>query len=199
MTELMQYIRQFLYILITYIIPIVSFGFSILALYRANKSRNMDNRIKELELYIKEHEAERIKQIQNIPMEAKIEARVIKISKGQYRAKFWNSGNITAYNIKANIPEKFGVPLMQTKFPYEYLDPGDSFDEHVIIHMGSQSKFEIITEWDDKEGKHYTNTQLRSVQCYLIEKYASTDDFENDWDSAYTAKASRRILEISAE
>ena len=163
MTELVQYIRQFLHILITYIIPIVSFGFSVLALYRANKSRNMDNRIKELELYIKEHEAEKIKQIQNIPMEAKIEARVIKISKGKYRAKFWNSGNITAYNIKASIPKEFGVLLMDNKFPYEYLDPGDSFEEHVIIHMGSQPKFEIITEWQDKEGKQYTNTQLRSI------------------------------------
>ncbi|MDO5713662.1 MAG: hypothetical protein Q4Q07_04450 [Tissierellia bacterium] len=163
MPELMKYIRQFPYILITYVIPIVSFGFSVLALYRANKSRNTDNRIKELELYIKEHEAEKIKQIQNIPKRAKIEAKVIKISTGEYRAKFWNSGNITAYNIKASIPKDSGVLLIDTKFPYEYLEPEDSFEEHVIIHSGSQPKFEIIIEWQDKEGKDYTNTQLRSI------------------------------------
>ncbi len=33
----------------------------------------------------------------------------------------------------------------------------------------------------------------------LIEKYANTNDFENDWDSTYTAKASRRIVEINAK
>ena len=146
-----------------FIIPIVSFIFSIIALYQANKSRDTEKRIQELELYIKEHEAEEIREKQNNPLEAKIEARVIKISKGKYRTKIWNSGNSTAYNIKASIPEKYEVLLMDDKFPYEYLESGDSFEENVIIHMGSKRKFEIITEWEDKDGNNHTLTQLRSI------------------------------------
>jgi len=37
---------------------------------------------------------------------------------------------------------------MANKFPYEYLDPNDSFDENDYIHRdGHIEKFKIITEW----------------------------------------------------
>lgn len=37
---------------------------------------------------------------------------------------------------------------MADKLPYEYFDLNDSFEENVIIHMNSQRKFRIVTEWE---------------------------------------------------
>ena len=46
--------------------------------------------------------------------------------------------------------------------PYEYLEPGNSFEEHVLIHMGSSHKFKITSQWENEQGEVFTNEQLRS-------------------------------------
>lgn len=96
-------------------------------------------------------------------MEAKVEARVINISKVTYKMGNWNSGNLRAFNVLAKMSKEFQIILMANKFPYEYLDPNDSFDENVIIHGSSYRKFKIITKWEDEHGKKYNHEQLRSI------------------------------------
>lgn len=155
--------EEILKIITYYIIPIFSFVFSVIALVQSRKSRNTEEKLKSLELYIKEYQAKEIEDKQNAPNSPNVEARIYKVSKGVYKAKIWNSGNATAYNITASIPEKYSVILMQDKFPYEYLKPNHSFDENVVYHMGSSPKFEIATYWEDEDGKEYSNIELRSV------------------------------------
>lgn len=150
-------------IIIAYIIPIISFLFSGIALYQSSKSLKTEDKLKNLELYIKEHEAKEIESKQNTPSQPYIEARVYKVSKGVYKMRIWNSGNATAYNISASIPQKYNILLIQDKFPYEYLKPDQSFEENVIYHMGSSPKFEIETYWEDESGSEFKNTELRSI------------------------------------
>ena len=77
--------------------------------------------------------------------------------------KVWNSGNEKAYNVAVFIPEEYNVIIMEDKMPFEYLEPGNSFEECVVIHSGSASKFKIVSTWEDEKGEKYENTQLRSI------------------------------------
>lgn len=53
--------------------------------------------------------------------------------------------------------------MMKEIAPYEYLDPGVSFEENVIIHFGSSKKYVIETIWEDEDGTKNSNKQLRSI------------------------------------
>lgn len=74
----------------------------------------------------------------------------------------WNSGNEKAYNIDVTIPEEYRIIIMKQKLPFEYLEPNNSFEETVVIHMNSSSKFKIISSWENENGDKFTNEQLRS-------------------------------------
>lgn len=76
--------------------------------------------------------------------------------------KVWNSGNATAYNVEVSIPEEYSVIIMKDKMPFEYLEPGDGFEEGVVIHMQSSPKFKVISKWKDQMGNEFSNEQLRS-------------------------------------
>lgn len=76
--------------------------------------------------------------------------------------KVWNSGSTTAYNIEVSISEEYNIIIMKDKMPFEYLEPGNSFEEYVVIHGGSASKFEILSTWEDMNGEKFSNKQLRS-------------------------------------
>ena len=120
----------------------------------------MEEKLREYELALKKHELEKIRE--NEEKKANIEARVIKISKGSYRLKVWNSGNETAYNVAVSIPKEYSVIIMKDKMPFEYLEPGNSFEECVVIHMQSAPKFKVISKWEDEMGNEFLNEQLRS-------------------------------------
>lgn len=152
-----------------YIMPIAAFIVSLIALKRSNDTMKVqvqlsevEEKLKEYELALKKHELEKIQEAENEEKKAIIEARVIKISKGSYKLKVWNSGNATAYNIEAIIPEEHNVIVLKDKMPFEYLEPGNSFEEHVVMHGGSSPKFEILSTWEDENGEKFSNKQLRS-------------------------------------
>ena len=153
-----------------YVMPIAAFIVSLVALRRSNECAEVkvqlsevQQKLNEYDLELKKHELEKIHQQENKGKNAKIEARVIRIASGKYRLKVWNSGNATAYNINVTIPEDYQIIIMDDKIPYEYLAPGDSFEEVVIYHMQSASKFNIICSWENDQGESFTNEQLRSI------------------------------------
>lgn len=153
-----------------YIMPIAAFIVSLIALKRSNDTMKVqvqlsevEEKLREYELALKKHELEKIRAEENEEKKANIEARVIKISKGSYRLKVWNSGNETAYNVAVSIPEEYNVIIMKDKMPFEYLEPGSNFEECVVIHGGSAPKFEIISTWEDEKENKYENIQLRSI------------------------------------
>ena len=152
-----------------YIMPIAAFVVSFIALNRSNDTMKVqvqlsevEEKLKEYELALKKHELEKIQAEKNEEKKANVEARIIKISKGSYRLKVWNSGNAIAYNIEVSIPKEYNIIIMKDKMPFEYLEPGNSFEECVVIHAQSASKFKINSIWEDETGNKFSNEQLRS-------------------------------------
>lgn len=152
-----------------YIMPIAAFIVSLIALKRSNDTMKVqvqlsevEEKLKEYELALKKHELEKIRAKENEEKKANIEARIIKISQGKYRLKVWNSGNATAYNVRVTIPEEYNIIIMNDKMPFEYLGAGNGFEECVVIHMQSSTKFKVISMWEDETGNGFENEQLRS-------------------------------------
>lgn len=154
-----------------YIMPISAFIASLIALKRSKDNVNVRLQLSEVEeklnaydLKLKGYELEKVENEKNKIKEAWVEARIIHISNTKYRLKIWNSGNATAYNVRVEIPPEYNIMIIGDKMPYEYLEPNNSFEENIIIYMGSSTKFKITTIWEDGENSDltYTNEQLRS-------------------------------------
>lgn len=154
-----------------YIIPIAAFIVSVIALKRSNKCleirvqlSEVEQKLQEYELAIKEYELHKIfeKENQEKAKAACIQARIYNISKNKYRLKIWNSGNLPAYNIIVDIPVEYGIILSKDKMPFEYLNPGKSFEEHVLIYVGASPKFKIMSTWENQNGEKFTNEQIES-------------------------------------
>lgn len=152
-----------------YIMPIAAFIVSLIALKRSNDTMKVqvqlsevEQKLNEYELALKKYELEKIQAEKNEEKKANVEARIIKISKNNYRLKVWNSGNGTAYNVNVSIPQEYNIILMHEKMPYEYLEPGNSFEECAVIHMQSAPKFKVVSTWEDEKKNKFSNEQLRS-------------------------------------
>lgn len=68
---------------------------------------------------------------------------------------------LPVYNVNVTIPLEYSITVMKGKMPFEYLEPGNSFEENVIIHMGSARKFKINITWEDEQGNKGSNEQIR--------------------------------------
>src|SRR5690625_4373683 len=135
------------------VLPIITLIVAVWALLNSWKANRVQNRVNKLEEKIKECELERLELERETEKEALIEARAYKMSKDKYRVKFWNSGKGTAYDVNFKLPLKGTEGLIRrNKVPYEFLEPGKSFEEVLIVLSGAPNKFEIITIWKDESG-----------------------------------------------
>ena len=153
-----------------YIMPIAAFVVSLIALKRSNDTMKVqiqlsevEEKLKEYELALKKHEVEKIQEEEARKKKPNIEARIITISSNKYRLKVWNSGDATAYNIEVSIPNEYGITIVNHTMPFEYLKPGDNFDECVVVYCNAASKFKVISTWEDEQGIKFENEQLRSL------------------------------------
>ena len=116
-----------------------------------------------MEEKLKKYELDKIEQEKNTKQEAFVEARITRISSNNYRIKVWNSGNATAYNVDYNIPPEYEIILRKQVTPFEVLEPGENFEELVILYTGSKSKYKVTTKWNDQTGKEFSNEKIRSI------------------------------------
>lgn len=143
------------------IIAAISLLVAVISLFKSSKAQRLQNKVNELELKIKQNEIDRIAKEKEDAALACVEARFITVGKGKHRLKVWNSGNVTAYNVTARFDGDVGILIMdQDKQPFEELEARKSYDLILVTHMGSASKFKIITEWTDASGKQHTKTQM---------------------------------------
>ena len=139
----------------------VSLLIAVIALIKSSKAEKLQNRVNEMEIKIKEYELERITKEKEEASSSCVEARVISIGSGKHRLKVWNSGKATAYNVIAKFDGNPNLIIMdREKQPYDELEPNKSYELVLVAHMGSSSKFRIITEWTDADGKKLTKSQM---------------------------------------
>lgn len=144
-----------------YFIPIASFILSIYSIYRSSKVSALEQKVNEYDLKLKKYELERIEEASKL--QARIEARIIRISKSSHKIRISNVGNTDEFDVDYFIPEQYNIIVMKDDgvTPLEVLKSGESFDCNVVIHMGSSKKYEVTTTWKDIEGKTYSNTEVR--------------------------------------
>lgn len=145
------------------ILAAISINIAIVSLFKASKAQKIQNKVNELELKIKKFEVEKINKLKEEENTSCVEARIIRISNGNRKIKIWNSGKTTVKNVIATIPPEAEVYILQQKMPYEVLEPNKSFEEFVITHGGSKSKFIITTEWEDMNGKVQKKEQMGDI------------------------------------
>lgn len=149
--------------LVKYGFPTVAIVLSIFSYIDSRKANKMRSRLNEIEEKLKQYELEDKEKKREEETKACIEARIMNISKDNYKMKVWNSGKATAYNVDFLIPLEYKGFVYRDKVPYEFLDPGKSFEEHVMVHQGTPNKFKVTTTWEDKQGGSYNKEQILTV------------------------------------
>lgn len=146
------------------LISTISLIIAIVSLHKASKTEQIQSKINEMELKLKQYELDKIKKEQEEAALSCVEARVIKMGKGKYRLKVWNSGNTPAYDVSAKFDDTAQIIIIENeKQPFDILDVKKNYEMVLIVHNGSASKFKIITEWKDDEGKKYSKIQMGDI------------------------------------
>lgn len=148
------------------ILAAAAFIVSVISLNRTSKAQDLQDRVNELELQIKQNEVARIEKEKEEASLSCVEARIIKIGKGKYRLKVWNSGRAAAYNVSAKFDGNSNIFIHDRDMqPFEELESGKSYDLVLMVFDGSASKCKIITEWTDAEGQKHSKSQMSSISA----------------------------------
>lgn len=87
-------------------------------------------------------------------MKAELGARLVKVSKNNYRLKIFNRGKIEARNLEIQFPDNDGNEYLvmsdvADKFPYEVLHPQHGIEIIASVSFESKSKYRLKLIWDD--------------------------------------------------
>lgn len=148
---------------VKYGFPTVALGLSILSYRDSRKANKVKDRLNNIEEKLKRYDLEEKEKEREEATKSCVEARVMKISSGNYIMKVWNSGKATAYNVDFQTLEENKDIVWRDKVPYEFLESGKNFEELVIVHNGTPSKFKVTTTWTDKQGVQYSKEQIVTV------------------------------------
>lgn len=162
-TELWLKFKEIFIHLVQYGFPTIALMLSIFSFRDSRKASKVQERLNELEEKLKKYELEEKEKERKEANKSCVEARIIKISKGKYVMKIWNSGKATAYNIDFSIPEEYRNMVWREKLPYEFLESGKNFDEYVMVYGRCPSKLKVTTTWEDKNGESYSKEQIVSI------------------------------------
>ena len=109
---------------------------------------------------IKKYELEEIEKEREAANRSIVEARIYNVSKGNYRLKIWNSGQVEVHNVDFQVPGELKGLVSRDKVPFEALEPRKSFEERIIYYQGIPSKFTVITTWKDEKSTEHVNEQI---------------------------------------
>lgn len=124
---------------------------------RGEQLEDLQLRLHELQLQREEEAAER-------RASSKVEARHVPVGLKGHRIRVSNTGGTTVTNVTCEYDENDGpYVFIQDKEPYERLEPGESFDETILLFAGSPSKFMVRTHWIGEDGKERSRENIVSV------------------------------------
>ena len=135
------------------IVSIVSLVIAVISLVISYRTQKLQDKVNSLEVKIKQYELEKI---------TLVEVNVVKVSNNNYKLRVFNNSDKSVFNVKVKIDKEYNVPIIDNDvLPLETLEPKNSFDLIIIRYMNSASKFYVITEWEDENGKTLSNKQLK--------------------------------------
>lgn len=155
-------VREIIHAFTIYVVPLIAITVSIFSFYESRKVNRVQFRLSEIEEQLKKYELEDRIKAKQAAKEAKVEARVYNISKGNYKLKIWNSGQATAYNVDYEVPIELSRLIFREKVPFEVLESGKSFDEHIVFFNDMSRKFSIKTIWKDEADNAHEKEQIIS-------------------------------------
>ena len=145
---------------VRYIFPLIAIVISVFSFYHSRKVNKVQLRLNEMEEKLKKYELEEIEKIREASNKSLVEARIYNVSKGKYRLKIWNSGQVEAYEVDFQVPDDIKGMVYRDKVPFEILEAGKSFEEHIIYCAGMPSKLKVKTTWKDINGENYEKEQI---------------------------------------
>ena len=132
--------------------------------YRLNKRDKVrSEQLAEMQLRIQEFQLRKEEEADEKRRSSKVEARHVLVGLKNHRIRISNTGGTTVTNVTCKFNEENGpYALMQDKEPYERLEPGESFEESILLVAGSPSKFVITTQWTGFDGKDHSRDNIIS-------------------------------------
>jgi hypothetical protein len=158
------YIKELVIDLVDYVFPAIALGISLLSFFYARKANRIKDRLLVIEEKLKTYELDKIEKERENSHKACIEARIVPLGNHKYKLKIWNSGEATAYNVDYSVSPEFINNIIREKVPFEFLDKGKNFEEHVLVYGGTPNKTVITTSWKDSEGIEFSKEQV--IQVY---------------------------------
>jgi hypothetical protein len=149
--------------LVKYGFPTLAIILSVISFIDSRKANKVRDRLNDLEEKLKRYALEDKEKEREQASKACVDARIVKISKNNYKLKVWNSGKVTAFNVDYEVPPEYKGVIWRDKVPYEFLEPGKNFEEHVIVYTDTPRKFTITTTWEDENSIKYKKEQILTV------------------------------------
>ncbi len=140
------------------ILSAISVIIAIISLFKSSKAQKLQNEVNKNKL-------EKANKEKDEANKACVQARVIRMGNDNYRLKVWNSGGQTAINVNARFDGNPKILILDAdeKIPFEELEPMNSFELILLLHMGSDRKARVITEWETAEGKKESKSQMVDI------------------------------------
>ncbi len=129
-------------------IALFALFFSIYATYKSQKFSSIQNQLNLLMIDKEKRESIDINK-------ADLGANFIKVGNNSHRLKIFNKGKGRALNINIDFPEGNDLILgenINSKFPLEILECGQSSELAVYPHMGSKRKLVVKLTWSNENG-----------------------------------------------
>ena len=158
-SEFVNFFRMF----VTYALPIVAIILSVLSYVDSRKTNKFQQRLSLLEEKLKTYELEEKEKERAEATIACVEARIVRLTRNNYKMKVWNSGRATALDVNFEVPDELDRLVTKDKVPYEYLESNKSFEEHVIVYDQMPRKFTVITRWTDDNGNKCSKEQIVTI------------------------------------
>ena len=123
-----------------------------------------DKKLKEQERRINEYQ---LKQIEKEDLESKkaaIRGNIVKGLKSGRTLKVYNSGRVTARNIRVEGLDVNGlIHRADELFPYELMNPQDYTEVTIHLVVGCQSTIKLKYIWDDEFGDNNEFEQVLTI------------------------------------
>lgn len=150
------------------VISTLSFIFAIIAFilnYRLSlRDKKRSEQLAELQVRLHELQLQREEGAAERRTSSKVEAHYARNGLKGHCIRVSNTGGTTVTDVTCEYDKNDGpYAFIQDKEPYEWLEPGESFDETILLAAASPRKFMVRTRWIGEDGEERSRENIISV------------------------------------